>query len=99
MDSIRVRTIGPWLILFLCVTGLGGQTSAPADLASLRPLFERALAVRERELGPDSPKVARSASDLGLFLKARGDFAGAESALSRALAIDQRSFGDDDAVV
>jgi tetratricopeptide (TPR) repeat protein len=86
-------------ILFLYVASLGGQTSSPADLATLRPLFEQALAARERELGPENPKVARSATDLGLFLKARGDFPGAESALRRALAIDQKALGESDPLV
>ena len=94
MDSVSVKTIGSRLIPYLVTAGLYGQTSPPADLAALRPLFEQALAARERELGPEHPKVARSASDLGLFLKAHGDPDGAESALRRALAIDLKALGE-----
>jgi tetratricopeptide (TPR) repeat protein len=69
---------------------LGSKTiAAPADPSNLRPLFEQALADREKELGPNHRKVAKSASDLGLFLANTGDAAGAETPLRRALAIDR----------
>jgi tetratricopeptide (TPR) repeat protein len=64
------------------------SVSPPAEPASLRPLFEQALADREEELEAGDPRVARSASDLGLFLNSIGDAAGAEKALRRALEID-----------
>jgi hypothetical protein len=34
------------------------------DLAGARPLFERALAIRERVLGPDHPNTAQSRKNL-----------------------------------
>jgi tetratricopeptide (TPR) repeat protein len=67
-----------------------GKVSAPADPATLRPLFEQALADREKDLGANDPQVARSASDLGLFLNQIGDTRGAETELRRAFEIDQR---------
>ena len=65
----------------------------PADAASLTPVFEKALADREKELGPNHPKVARSAADLGQFLKTIGDPAAAEAPLRRALEIDRANGG------
>jgi tetratricopeptide (TPR) repeat protein len=65
--------------------------SAPADSATLRPLFEQALANREKELGADAPQVAQSAFDLGLFLSTAGDTRAAETALRRAYEIDRRN--------
>jgi Cytochrome c554 and c-prime len=62
------------------------RISAPADPANLRPLFEQVLADREKGLGPNDRKVARSASDLGLFIANTGDLASAETLLRRALA-------------
>lgn len=62
---------------------------APSSPSTLRPVYEKALALRAKELGPQDPKVARSASDLGLFLAQTGDAAGAEAPLRKALAIDQ----------
>ena len=61
----------------------------PADTSELRALFEQALAGRERELGPKHAKVARSAADLGLFLKSIGDPLAALAPLSKALDIDE----------
>src|ERR1700687_4835004 len=86
------------MFLFLLAASLCGQ-APPADVAALRPLFEQALAARERELGADHPKVARSASDLGLFLRVNGAPPAAESPLRRALAIDQNVLGDHDPLV
>ena len=44
---------------------------------------------REEELGPAHPRVARAASDLGLFLAQTGDAAAADPSLRKALAIDR----------
>jgi tetratricopeptide (TPR) repeat protein len=66
------------------------KVDAPADPASLRPLFEQALADREKESPVDELKVARSAADLGLFLNQIGDWGAASEALRRAFEIDQR---------
>src|SRR5205814_341354 len=63
------------------------------DPAALVPLFRQALAAREKQFGPDHPKVARSASDLGLLLRNQGDRAAAEPLLRRALAIDEQALG------
>jgi len=66
-----------------------GNLVPPSDPASLRPLFEQALADRARQLGPMHPKVARSAVILGLFLEQTGNTAAAEAPLRQALAIDR----------
>ncbi len=65
------------------------QFLVPADPATLAPVYEQALASREKELGAANPRVARAASDLGLFLKQTGDATGAEAPLRKAAAIDQ----------
>src|SRR5581483_8785468 len=51
----------------LRVARLEGPLLPPADPSRLRPLFEQALARREKELGPGHRKTARSAADLGLL--------------------------------
>jgi tetratricopeptide (TPR) repeat protein len=84
------RTARGLLPLRLILPASSGFPS-PADPASLKPLFERALADRERELGEKHTKVARSASDLGLFLRNLGDPAAAEAPLRKALEIDKAS--------
>lgn len=59
------------------------------DPAGLADLYRQALAAREKQLGPDHPRVAQAASDLGLFLRNQGDLAGAAEALRRALEIQE----------
>jgi tetratricopeptide (TPR) repeat protein len=74
--------------LALEATGAGRQLP-PNDPSSLRPLFEEAVADRQKQLGPTDPKVARSAATLGLFLKETGYPAAAEPPLRQALEIDR----------
>jgi tetratricopeptide (TPR) repeat protein len=52
-------------------------------------LFYEALSAREKKYGPKSAEVARSASDVGLFLKSLNDPRAAIAPLTRALEIDQ----------
>ncbi len=63
----------------------------PADVSTLVPVYVMALAERERVSGPDSAKVARAASDLGLFLLEVKESARAEEPLRRALSIDEHN--------
>jgi tetratricopeptide (TPR) repeat protein len=76
-------------------SGSPGATSAarrfivPAEPATLAPVYAQALSEREKELGPSHPRVARAASDLGLFLAQTAAPALAEAPLRKALAIDQ----------
>jgi tetratricopeptide (TPR) repeat protein/transcriptional regulator with XRE-family HTH domain len=55
--------------------------------------FRRALAIRERVLGPDHSALAQSLSDLALLLMARGKHAEAEALYRRALTIQERVLG------
>ncbi|MES1257341.1 MAG: tetratricopeptide repeat protein [Acidobacteriota bacterium] len=63
--------------------------SMPSDPVTLRSVYEKALAQREKDGGPGDARVARSASDLGLFLMQTGKAAAAEAPLRRAVQIDQ----------
>lgn len=63
----------------------------PADLSTLIPVYVMALGERERLSGPDNPKVARAASDLGSFLLELNESARAEEPLRLALAIDKHN--------
>src|SRR5947208_4124406 len=64
------------------------------DPAAMVPMYKQALEAREKQFGPDHPKVARSASDLGLFLRNQGDLSGAAPYLRRALEIDEKALGE-----
>src|SRR5262249_53458310 len=71
------------------VPNLRQKLIPPADPSSFRPLFEQVLAQKEREFGATAPPVARSASDLGLFLKSLDEYEAALAPLAKALQIDQ----------
>jgi tetratricopeptide (TPR) repeat protein len=67
--------------------------ASPNDPADLRPLFEEAVARSQKNFGAHSAEAARSASDLGLFLKTLNDSPSAVAPLTRALEIDQTNGG------
>ena len=77
----------------------GASTTSPSccrdqsDFAGARPLFERALAIREKALGPEHPHTAMSLNNLALLLRDQGDFAGARPLFERALAIREKALG------
>src|SRR6516162_10201987 len=58
-----------------------------------RPLYERALAIREKVLGPEHPWTAESLNNLASLLQAQGDLAGSRPLYERALAIREKVFG------
>jgi tetratricopeptide (TPR) repeat protein len=68
------------------------QHSALATFAEARRLHERALAIRERFLGPEHPITASSLNALGVLLDNQGDPV-ARPLLERALAIRDKALG------
>ena len=60
------------------------------------PLVERALAIREKELGPNHPDVATSLFVLANNLNDKGDYARAEPLFLRAVQIKESALGKDD---
>jgi tetratricopeptide (TPR) repeat protein len=57
------------------------------DLAGARPLYERALAIYEKALGPEHADTASCLTYLAMVLRNQGDLTGAQPLLERALAI------------
>ena len=55
-----------------------------------RPLYERALAIREKVLGPEHPDTAISLNNLAYLLQAQGDLVAARPLYERALAIREK---------
>jgi tetratricopeptide (TPR) repeat protein len=58
-----------------------------------RPLCERALAIREKALGPDHPDTAQSLNNLAFMLQVLGDPKAARHLFERALAIREKTLG------
>jgi tetratricopeptide (TPR) repeat protein len=69
--------------------------AAEHELVEARPCYERALAIREKALGPDHPNTALSLNNLGALLQAMGDLQGARPYFERALAIFTARLGPD----
>ncbi|MEA2678735.1 MAG: hypothetical protein QOK03_457 [Candidatus Binataceae bacterium] len=67
--------------------------TALAAYGQARPLFERALSIHEKALGPEHPNTATSLANLALLLQDQGDFAGARPLLERSLAIIEKVWG------
>jgi tetratricopeptide (TPR) repeat protein/transcriptional regulator with XRE-family HTH domain len=65
------------------------------DIRAARPWYERALAIRERVLGPDHPDTALSLNNVGWLLRDQGELTAARPHLERALAIRERVLGPD----
>ncbi len=76
----------------LCNT-LGYHLNMIGDTAAARPYYERALAIREKALGPAHPDTALSLNNLGALLDSMGDYAAARPYFERALAIYEQALG------
>jgi tetratricopeptide (TPR) repeat protein len=66
-----------------------------ARYAEAEPLYQRALAIYEKALGPDHPDTATSLNDLALLYDNQGRYVEAEPLLQRALAIKEKAQGSD----
>jgi tetratricopeptide (TPR) repeat protein len=81
----------------------GGQVFKTAALmrseqeryAEAEALHLRAIAIREKSLGPDRPDVAQSLNNLGKLYCLQQRYAEAEPLFERALSIRERSLGSD----
>jgi hypothetical protein len=76
-------------------TALGKTLKMIGDYAGAQPSYQRALAIRERALGPDHPNVAGSLNNLATLYHAQGRYRAAELLYQRALAIVEEVFGPD----
>ncbi|GJL61086.1 MAG: hypothetical protein NPIRA03_39430 [Nitrospirales bacterium] len=62
-----------------------------ARYTGAEPLFQRALAIQEQDLGPTHPDVATSLNNLGELYRSQGQYADAEPLYQRALAIREEA--------
>ena len=63
------------------------------DYTKAEPLLGRALAIKEKALGPEHPDTATSLNNLAGLYWLMGDYAKAEPLLQRALAIREKAVG------
>ena len=72
-----------WQVL----NNLAALYRAQGQYAKAEPLYQRALAIREKALGAAHPQVAMSLNNLAEFYDNQGRYAKAEPLYQRALAI------------
>jgi tetratricopeptide (TPR) repeat protein len=60
---------------------------AQGQYAQAKPLYDRSLAIREKALGPDHPKVAQSLENMAQLYRKIGQEKDAEELEKRAAAI------------
>jgi CHAT domain-containing protein/tetratricopeptide (TPR) repeat protein len=77
----------------LSLNNLAALYHATGRYAEAEPLYKRALAIREKALGPDHPHVAQSLNNLALLYKDTGRYGEAEPLYKRTLAIDEKALG------
>ena len=73
------------VILAATLNNLAERYKEEGRYADAEPLYKRALAIREKALGPDHPAVAQSLNNLADLYTAQGRYADAEPLYKRAL--------------
>ncbi len=73
----------------------GGVLRRMGKLPEAKATLERALAIREKVLGPDHLDVAATRINLGTVLEEMGDYPNARAHLERALAMREKALGPD----
>jgi len=71
---------------------LGHSSDRAGDFSAAKGFLERALAIREKALGPEVPAVAESLNNLALLYQNQGRFAEAEPLFERTLSIREKAF-------
>jgi tetratricopeptide (TPR) repeat protein len=66
-----------------------------SNYTEARSLFERAVGIVEKTLGPDDPRTGACLNNLADLLREQGDLAAARPLQERALTICEKNFGAD----
>jgi tetratricopeptide (TPR) repeat protein len=74
---------------------IGLYQKGRADYSAAKNCYIRALAINEKEYGPDHPYVAISLNNLGRVLQELGDLEEAKKNIERALVIFKKKYGPD----
>jgi tetratricopeptide (TPR) repeat protein len=96
VDLVASQGLAPTQAEAYLLSVLGSyRYGALAAYAGARPLYERALAIREKVLGPEHPSTISSLVNLAAVLNSQGDFTGARPLNERALAIRETALGSE----
>ena len=72
------------------LSNLAFAYQAQGNFGAAEPLFERALAIQEKALGPDHPRVGRALINLARLYEAQDSLSAAEAILYRSIEIMQK---------
>ena len=72
---------------------LGFYLDKRAQYAEAEPLYQRAIAIDEKALGPEHPNLAIKLNNLALLYEAQEKYEEAKPLFQRALAIYEQKFG------
>ena len=97
VDELVGDAGGEALAVSALMNRIGSYLRCTGDLRLARRAYERALAIRERELGPEHVETAESLNDLAGLLRERGELVAARPLHERALAIRERTLGPEHA--
>jgi tetratricopeptide (TPR) repeat protein len=86
-------TVGEPLALLL--NNVAYYFNQRAACVEAEPLSQRALAIREKVLGPDHPEVGISLNNLAALYRAQGKYDLAEPLYRRSIAIAEKTLGSD----
>jgi tetratricopeptide (TPR) repeat protein len=75
------------------LTELGLAYSAQRQFTEAEPILQRAVAVKEKALGPEHPDFARALLDLGALYRLKNEHAKAEPPIRRAVSILEKALG------
>jgi tetratricopeptide (TPR) repeat protein len=95
IDLMLAKRAGSWRVpdLVAGLRGAGPRLSRDAYLDRAQRGLERALAIREKSLGPGHPAVAAGLQSLAAVHVERGHYAQAEILMKQALAIVEKALG------
>lgn len=75
------------------LNGLGNISRDQGKYEEAKPLYQRALSIREQQLGPEHPETAEIVHCLAQFWEMQGNLEEARICYSRALAIREQALG------
>ncbi|MCH7768571.1 MAG: tetratricopeptide repeat protein [Nitrospinae bacterium] len=89
------KTVRQSPLSFRAHNNLGSLLARKGRYAEAESLIKRALAIKEKALGPDHPYLARRLNNLAELYRAQGQYAKAEPLYQRALANNETAWGPD----
>ena len=87
------KTVRQSPLSFRAHNNLGSLLARKGRYAEAESLIKRALAIKEKALGPDHPYLARRLNNLAELYRAQGQYAKAEPLFRRSLALWEKSLG------